>query len=88
MSNKRLSSWCQSILPANYQQIKKQTERFQRFLRDQLPKPIAARIHVMNVTQTEVIVAVDDSQTTNYLRLHHREMQQQLLETFQCKQTL
>ncbi len=88
MSNKHLSSWCQSILPANYQQIKNQTEKFQRFLRDQLPEPIAGRIHVMNVTQTEIVVAVDDSQVTNYLRLHHREMQQQLLETFQCNHKL
>ncbi|MCP4488269.1 MAG: DUF721 domain-containing protein [Gammaproteobacteria bacterium] len=88
MSNKRLSSWCQSILPANYQQIKSQTEKFQRFLRDQLPDTIAGRIHVMNVSQTEIVVAVEDPQTTNYLRLHHREMQQQLLETFQCSQTL
>ncbi len=33
-------------------------------------------------------MAVDDPQITNYLRLHHREMQQQLLEALQCKQTL
>ncbi len=33
-------------------------------------------------------MAVDDPQITNYLRLHHHEMQQQLLETFKCSQAL
>ena len=88
MSNKRLSSWCQSILPANYKSIKSQTARLQNFLCEQLPESIAKRIHVINVTVQEIVVAVADPQIANYLRLHNRELQQQIHETFNLKQVL
>jgi len=88
MSNKLLSSWLQSILPANYKNIKSETGRLQNFLREQLPEPIAKRIHVINVTGQEIVVAVADPQIANYLRLHNRELQQQIHETFHLKQTL
>ena len=88
MSNKRLSSWCQSILPVNYQGIKNQTARLQHFLREQLSEPIAKRVHVINITDQEIVVAVDNAQVANYLRLHNRELQQQISETFNLRQTL
>jgi len=88
MSNKRLSTLCQSILPANYKGVKKQTAQLQRFLREQLSEPIAKRIHVINITAQEIVVAVDTAQIANYLRLHNRELQQQISETFHLHQTL
>ena len=88
MSNKRLSSWCQSILPVNYKGIKNQTARLQHFLREQLSEPIAKRVHVINITDQEIVVAVDNAQVANYLRLHNRELQQQISETFNLRQTL
>ena len=88
MSNKRLSSWCQSILPVNYKGIKSQTARLQHFLREQLSEPIAKRVHVINITDQEIVVAVDNAQVANYLRLHNRELQQQISETFNLRQTL
>ena len=88
MSNKRLSSWCQSILPANYKGIKKQTAQLQSFLREQLSEPIGKRVHVINITAQEIVVAVDNATIANYLRLHNRELQQQIRETFNLHQTL
>ena len=88
MSNKRLFSWCQSILPANYQQIKSKTAKLQRFFEAHLPDSISQRIQVINTTKSEIVIAVDDPQITNYLRLHQREIQQQLLETFNTRETL
>ena len=88
MSNKRLSSWLQSILPANYKHIKSETAQLQNFLCEQLSEPVAKRIQVINVTGEEIVVAVADPQITNYLRLHNRELQQQIHETFALKQTL
>ena len=88
MSNKRLFSWCQSILPANYHQIKNKTARIQQFFDEHLPDSISQRIQVINTTETEIVIAVEDPQITNYLRLHQREMQQQLLETFNIRRSL
>ncbi|MDH5356908.1 MAG: hypothetical protein OEY09_20885 [Gammaproteobacteria bacterium] len=88
MSNKRFSSWCKSVLPANYHQIKGQTNKVQRFLEEQLAEPVSQRIHVLNISAREIIVAVDDAQTANYLRLYQRELQQQVFETLNYKQTL
>lgn len=88
MSNKRLSSWCQSILPANYKGIKNQTAQLQSFLREQLSEPIAKRVHVINITGQEIVVAVENATIANYLRLHNRELQQQIRETFHLHQNL
>lgn len=88
MSNKRFSSWCKSVLPANYHQIKSQTNKVQQFLVEQLPDPASKRIHVLNISADEIIVAVDDAQTANYLRLYQRELQQQVFEALNYKQTL
>ena len=88
MSNKRLFSWCQSILPANYHQIKDSTAKIQRFFEEHLPESISQRIQVINTTEAEIVVAVDDSAITNYLRLHKRELQQQLSETLNNRKIL
>ncbi len=88
MGNKRFSSWCKSVLPANYHQIKGQTNKLQQFLVEQLPDPASQRIHVLNISAHEIIVAVDDAQTANYLRLYQRELQQQVFEALNYKQTL
>ena len=88
MSNKPLSSWCQSILPANYKGIKSQTAQLQHFLCEQLSEPITKCVHVINITDHEIVVAVDNAQIANYLRLHNRELQQQIHETFNLHQSL
>jgi len=88
MSNKRLASWCQSILPANYKGVKNQMAQLQNFLREQLSEPVAKRVHVINITTQEIVVAVDNAQIANYLRLHNRELQQQICETFHLRQIL
>jgi len=88
MSNKRLFSWCQSILPANYYQVKDKTTKIQHFFEEHLPDPISQRIHVINTTDAEIVIAVDDASITNYLRLHQREIQQQIFETFNTRKTL
>jgi len=82
MSNKRLSSWCSSILPANYQQIKSQTSKYQQFLREQLPDSFSDSVQVVNVNKEAIVVAVSSAAVTNFLRMHIREIQQQIHETF------
>lgn len=88
MSNKRLSSWCESILPSNYRQIKSQTSKYQQFLQQQLPDTVAGSVQVINVNTEEIVVAVSSATVTNFLRLHLRELQQQIHETFNSSQKL
>lgn len=88
MSNKRLSSWCQSILPVNFRQIKSQTSKYQQFLREQLPDSVSASVQVINVSKEEIVIAVSSASVTNFLRMHSRELQQQIQETFNTSQKL
>lgn len=88
MSNKHLSSWCQSILPSNYRQIKSQTAKYQQFLLEQLPDSVANSIQVINANTEEIVIAVSSASVANYLRLHVRELQQQIHETFNTSQKL
>ena len=88
MSNKRLSSWFQSILPTNYRQIKSQTSKYQLFLNEQLPDSITGSVQVINVSTEQIVIVTGSAQVTNYLRLHARELQQQFDETFKCSQKL
>ncbi len=88
MTNKRLSSWFQSILPTNYRQIKNQTSKYQLFLNEQLPDSINSSVWVINAGTEEIVIAAGSAQVTNYLRLHARELQQQFDETFTGGQKL
>jgi len=88
MSNKRFSSLCRSILPANFQANKSQAATLQHFFDEQLPEPIAAQVHVINITADEIVIGVDNASTTNYLHLHNRELQQQIQETFNLSKSL
>lgn len=82
MANKTLLHWCQSALPPNFQTIKGLTEKYQKFLVQQLPEDIVDTVQVINVDHDEVVIAAASGQIANYLRLHAREITQQFHETF------
>ena len=88
MSSKRLSDWCQSILPDNYRQVKHQTLRYQQFLLEQLPDSISHTVQVINLSKEAIIITTNNAQITHYLRLHTRELQQQFNETFATRKKL
>lgn len=82
MTNKRLLHWCQSILPPNYQAVRGLTDKYQKFLSEQLTREIATTVRVINVNMDEIVIAAASSQVASYLRLHATELRQQFRETF------
>ena len=82
MTNKQLSRWCLSVLPAHYHTIRGLTEQYQQFLVQQLPEEIIDSTRVINVDLNKIVIAVDSAQVANYLRLHLKEITQQFQETF------
>ena len=88
MANKPLLHWCQSALPPNYQAIKGLTEKYQKFLVQQLPEDIVDSVQVINVDHGEIVIAAASGQIANFLRLHVSELTQQFHETFGGKRKL
>lgn len=88
MANKKANQWCQAALPDNFVRVSKDTASIQQFLREQLPEPMNQQVSVVNLTTELIVIAVADPQISNYLRLYMVEIQQQIQETFNLKQTL
>jgi len=88
VSTKSLNYWCKSVLPENFNQVSGQTKAIQKFLREHLPEPINQQVSVINCSDEEINIAVTDPQIANYLRLYVTEVQQQIHETLDMKQTL
>ena len=45
-------------------------------------------VTVLTINQDEIVIAANSPMVANYLRLHSREIQQQIRETFHFEQTL
>jgi hypothetical protein len=88
MSTKTLGQWSKSVLPDNFEQVNSQTLAIQQFLIEHLPEPINQKVLVINFSPEEIVVAADNPQVANYLRLYVAELQQQIRETFQLSQQL
>jgi hypothetical protein len=88
MANKKANQWCQVALPDNFMRVSKGTAQIQQFLRQQLPEPMNQQVTVVNLTTELIVIAVADPQISNYLRLYMAEIQQQIQETFNLKQSL
>lgn len=88
MTAKSLKHWCNSVLPANFTQVSKDTSKIQQFLIENIPEPINQHLMVMNLTPDEIMVAVDGPQIANYLRLHAFEIEQQIRESLKLDRKL
>lgn len=82
MTNKRLLHWCQSVLPANYRSVRELTDKYQKFLSEQLGREIAQNVQVIKVDRDEIVIASASSQVAGFLRIHGVELRQQFCETF------
>ena len=88
MARKSVDKWCQAALPVNFERVSSDTYAIQQFLNKQLPEPMNQQVRVVNVTSETIVIAVTDPQIANYLRLYIVEIQQQIQETFNLKQTI
>ena len=88
MGTNKISRLCQSVLPARFEQIKRQIPGLQHFLEESLPESVRHSVTVLTLDHDEIVIAANSPLVVNYLRLHSRELQQQLRETFNFEQTL
>ena len=88
MPANKISRLCQSVLPADFEQVKRQAPGLQHFLEENLPEAVQQSVTVLTINQNEIVIAANSPMVANYLRLHSKELQQQLRETFNFEQTL
>jgi len=88
MATNKISRLCQSVLPAEFEQVKRQAPGLQHFLEENLPEAVQQSVTVLTINQDEIVIAASSPMVANYLRLHSRELQQQLREAFSFEQTL
>ena len=80
----RIGNWLDASLPQHYRQVRDDIGRVQAALVELLPAALSERVQVISVTGDDIVVAVTDAQTANYLRLYQKELQQQLRESLPC----
>jgi hypothetical protein len=88
MTSSKISRLCQSVLPAEFEQVKRQVPGLQHFLEENLPESVKQSVTVLTINQHEIVIAANSPMVANYLRLHSKEIQQQIRETFHFEQTL
>ena len=88
MGTKQISRLCQSVLPPGFEQVTRLGPGIQRFLEQNLPATVNQSVTLLTINQDEIVVAANSPMVANYLRLHSREIEQQLRETFKLEQAL
>lgn len=88
MSSSDIGRLCQSVLPPEFEQVRRQLPEIQRFLKQNLPEPVNQAVTLLTLNQDEIVIAANSPLVANYLRLHGKEIQQQLHETFGLQQSL
>lgn len=88
MSLDRVDKLCRSVLPPGFEDVRRRLPEIQRFIEENLPQPVNRAVTLLTLDQEEIVVAASTPLVANYLRLHAREIQQQLRETFGLEQKL
>jgi len=88
MGSKPISRLCQTVLPPEFEQVTRLGPGIQRFLEQNLPETVNQSVTLLTINQDEIVVAANSPMVANYLRLHSREIEQQLRETFKLGQAL
>ena len=88
MTSSKSPRRCQSGLPAEFEQVNRQAPGLQHFLEENLPDAVKQSVTVLTINQDEIVIAANSPMVSNYLRLHSKEIQQQIRETFHFEQTL
>jgi hypothetical protein len=76
------------VLPPGFEQVTRLGPDIQRFLEQNLPAAVNQSVTLLTINQDEIVVAANSPMVANYLRLHSREIEQQLRETFKLEQAL
>ena len=88
MGSKQISRFCQSVLPSEFEQVTRLGPGIQSFLEQNLPASVNQSVTLLTINRDEIVVAANSPMVANYLRLHSKEIEQQLRETFKLEQAL
>lgn len=88
MATRKISGLCRSVLPPEFEEINRLVPGVQKFLEQNLPEEVSQCVTLLTINQNEIVIAANTPMVANYLRLHSREIQQQLRETFKLEQAL
>lgn len=88
MCSKNLANLFQSVLPAEFAEVREQLPRIQQFFEANLPEGVNQCVTVLKIDQQQIVIAATSPMVANYLRLHGSEIQQQLRETFGLERQL
>jgi len=88
MGTKKISGFCQSVLPPGFEQFTRLGPEIQQFLEQNLPESVNQSVTLLTIDQHEIVIAANSPMVANYLRLHSREIAQQLREAFHLEQAL
>ena len=88
MANRDIADLCKSILPPGFEQARRRLPQIQAFLDENLPDAVRHQVTLLSVDERVMVIAASTPMVTNYLRLHARELAQQLRETFGLEQEI
>lgn len=88
MSGGRIGPLCESLLPEDFARVRGLGSRIQNFLEENLPSPLNRAVTLLKVDDEEIVIAASTPVVANYLRLHQKELQQQLRESLSLQQRL
>ena len=88
MGASKIDRLCQSVLPPEFEQVKRRLPQIQQFLQQNLPEPVNHAVTLLTIKHDEIVIAANSPLVANYLRLHAAEIQQQLRESFGLQQSL
>ena len=88
MSTSKIGRLCQSVLPPEFEQVRRQLPEIQNFLEQNLPEPVNRSVTLLTLNQDEIVISANSPPAANYLRLYSKEIRQQLRETFGLQQSL
>ena len=88
MGSKQISRFCQSVLPSEFEQVTRLGPGIQSFLEQNLPASVNQSVTLLTINRDEIVVAANSPMVANYQRLHSKEIEQQLRETFKLEQAL
>ncbi len=82
MAQHRVSKLCQAVLPPGFERVKNRLPSIQRFLEENLPEPVNRCVTLLTLDSEEMVIAANSPAVASFLRMHSREIEQQLRETF------
>ena len=86
MTQRRMGQWCQAVLPPGFEQLNREAPSIQFFLEKNLPESVRQCVKLLTFNRDEVVIAASTPAVASYLRMHSREIEQQLREALGLQQ--